>query len=65
MKLAQLATSVTDATEGVLVYPTKDGDWACRYVGMTAEQAAEMLYRMADNIVDQKIPPPDWRQRIK
>ena len=32
---------------------------------MTPEMVAEHLYQMADEIVDQKIPPPDWRQRIK
>jgi hypothetical protein len=65
MTLAQLAASVTDADEGVLIYPTKDGEWATRYLGLTPEQAASILYQMADAIVDQKIPPPDWRQRIK
>jgi hypothetical protein len=65
MKLAELALSVTDAAEGVLIYPMPSGEWACRYVGLTDEQAASILYQMADGIVDQKIPPPDWRQRIK
>jgi hypothetical protein len=65
VKLAELALSVTDANEGVLIYPTKNGEWAVRWVGLTPEQAASILYQMADGIVDQRIPPPDWRQRIK
>lgn len=65
MNLAQIATACTDSETGVLVYPCKTGEWAVRYVGLTPEQAAEILYQMADGIVDQKIPPPDWRTRIK
>lgn len=65
MNLAQLAASVTAAEEGVLVYSCKAGEWAVRYPGLTPEQAASILYQMADAIVDQKIPPPDWRTRIK
>lgn len=64
MNLAQLVASITSAEEGVVIYPTKDGQWACRYIGLTHEQAASVLYQMADGVVDQKIPPPDWRQRI-
>lgn len=66
MKLADVALRVCPtADEGVIVYQVGDGLWACRYIGITHERAAEILYQMADGIVDQKIPPPDWRERIK
>jgi hypothetical protein len=46
----------------VVIYPTHDGHWAVRWTGVTTEQAASLLYQVADATVDQKIPPRKaWR----
>lgn len=63
--LAEYVLASTDADKGIVLFPCGDGRWALRYLQLTHEQAASILYQMADEIVDQHIPPPDWRQRIK
>ncbi|MCM2311389.1 MAG: hypothetical protein NDI84_08300 [Steroidobacteraceae bacterium] len=57
-----LADIPADADRVIVIYPTgKGGEYACRWAGISAEQAASCLYQMADFIVDQKIPPdPRW-----
>lgn len=51
----------------ILLYPDREmpGKLNLLFYGLSYEQIAEALYQMADQIVDQKIPPPDWRTRIK
>lgn len=56
-----LAHVPATATQAIAIYPDTDGLHACRWVGMTAEQATSVLYQMADAIVAQKIKPdPRW-----
>lgn len=63
MTVAKLAAGI-DSAEGLLVY--REGDeWTCAHIGIDYTDLAELLYRLADEIVDQHIPPPDWRQRIR
>lgn len=63
--LARAAVACTDADRGLVVYPCGDGTWAARYLDLTPEQAAEILYQMADGIVDQKTAPMDLLRRFK
>lgn len=63
--LYRLLSKVPASSDRVIViYPTGK-ETAVQWIGMTSEQVAELLYQMADEIVDRKIPPPDWRERIK
>lgn len=64
--IAALADIPDDCERVVVIYPTgKTGEYACRWAGISAEQAASCLYQMADFIVDQKIPPdPRWGRGI-
>ena len=50
----------------VMLYPDRDNPktLAMSFFGMTYEELAEALYATADKVVDQKIPPPDWRERL-
>lgn len=59
-----LAKVPADADRAVVIFP-EGKQTAVQWIGMTAEQVAELLYQMADEIVDRRIPPPDWRERIK
>lgn len=64
----QLMSLFTEAPTGcaraILIFP-RDAKTAITWYGMTAAQVAETLYAMADEVVDQRLPPPDWRERIK
>jgi hypothetical protein len=51
-----------DIERGLVAWPTgHNKEWACSWIGMTAEQAATILYQLADGVVDQRIPPPTTR----
>lgn len=64
-RVLDMLADIPPGTERALVaYPTPDGYWAVRWVGVTAEQAASLLYQMADGVVDQRIPPREaWRPK--
>ena len=53
-----------DADRVIVIYPNGKKT-ALASIGMSNEQIAELLYQMADEIVDKNIPPRDWRERIK
>lgn len=55
-----LATVPAKATRVLVVFEEKDG-FRCKWIGLTAEEAATALYGMADGIVDQKIPSRAWK----
>ena len=52
---ARMIEGISEWDRAIVVYPagTESG---VRFIGMSAEQAAEMLYRVADEIVRQRIP---------
>ncbi|MGY3265813.1 hypothetical protein [Lysobacter sp. HA35] len=54
--LDMLADMPRGTERAVVIYPTRDGNWAVRWVGVTAEQAATLLYQVADATVDQEDP---------
>lgn len=64
---AMVAKLPTSAAKMIVLYPSPDnpGGLSALWYGLTDEQVAEALYQMADLVVDQRIPPPDWRERIK
>lgn len=42
--LLDLITSIPATTDrAIAIYPTEDGQWAVRWIGQSAEQAASML----------------------
>lgn len=45
-----------DADRLIVLYPTSDGQTACRWFGMSAEQVAMTLYQLADGVVEQRLP---------
>jgi len=50
-----------DELQAIAIKLEDDGEWSCRWVGISAEMAARVLYTMADAIVDQHIEPdPRW-----
>lgn len=54
-----LATVPANATHAMVVY--RDGNTlAVKWIGMTPEQVAELLYRAADLVVTERIPPRRW-----
>ena len=52
---AKMIEGIIGWDRAIVIYPvgTQSG---CRFLGMTAEQTAETLYRVADEIVRQRIP---------
>ena len=61
--LDQLFAEAPPATDqAIFIYPTGvPGEMACRWVGISATQAANVLYQMADQVIDQKVAPdPRW-----
>lgn len=64
--LEQLFAEAPPATgRAIFIYPTGvPGEYACRWVGLTAAQAASALYQMADQVIDQKVAPdPRWASK--
>lgn len=50
-----------DELQAIAIKLEEDGEWSCRWVGISPEMAARVLYSMADALVDQKIKPdPRW-----
>jgi len=45
----------------IVLYPCSEGQTACRWFGMSAEQVASTLYQMADGVVEQRVPLKPWR----
>lgn len=56
--LAKAVVCSTSADVGLVIFKAADGTWAMRPVGMAAEQLASVLYCMAEQVVDQFLPPP-------
>lgn len=57
--LAQILAAIPgDADRVIVIYPCADGQSACRWFGMSAEQVASTLYQMADGVVEQRLPLP-------
>jgi hypothetical protein len=48
---------------GILLRLTDDGREAAWYWGLEHAEAAKLLYRMADEVVDQHLPPPPERDQ--
>lgn len=46
-----------DMNRGIVIFP-KDGNTGTVWFGMSARQAAETLYSIADEIVEKRIPLP-------
>jgi hypothetical protein len=55
-----LAAVPAQADQAIAIFPGSDGLWRCKWIGLTDQQAASVLYQMADGVVDQKIPPGKW-----
>lgn len=50
-----------DELQAIAIKLEDDGEWSCRWVGISAEMAARVLYTMADAVVEKKIDPdPRW-----
>ena len=52
---AQMIEGIAEWDRCIVIFP-KGVQSGCRFLGMTAEQTAETLYRVADEIVRQRIP---------
>lgn len=46
-----------DELQAIAIKLEDDGEWSCRWVGISAEMAARVLYTMADAVVEKKIDP--------
>ena len=51
----KLIDGIADWDRAIVIFPRGEQS-SCRFVGMTAEQCAEMLYRVADEVVRQRVP---------
>ena len=51
----RMIEGITGWDRAIVIYPVGIQS-GCRFLGMTAEQTAETLYRVADEIVRQRIP---------
>ena len=54
---ARMIDGISVWDRAIVVYPIGQQS-GVRFIGMSAEQAAEMLYRCADEIVRQCVPSP-------
>lgn len=54
---ALMIDGISGWDRGIVIFPAGK-ESGCRFIGMTAEDCALMLYRVADEIVRQRIPLP-------
>ena len=52
---ARMIEGIGEWDRAIVIYPA-GRESGVRFIGLSAEQTAEMLYRVADEIVRQKIP---------
>ena len=50
-----LAAVPPKADRAIVIYPVEGGQWACQWIGLSAQQAASVLSQMADGVVDQRL----------
>lgn len=61
--LYQLLASVpAQATQALVIFP-EGSSYRCKWIGLTAEEAAEALYQCADMVVDQRLKPRPLRPK--
>lgn len=52
---ARMIDGIAGWDQAIVIFPVGH-ESGCRFIGMSAEQCAEMLYKVADEIVRQAVP---------
>jgi len=60
---AQMIDGIDKWDRCIVIFPVGQQS-GCRFLGMTAEQTAETLYRVADEIVRQRVPLKPYKGTV-